>query len=146
MRARAAPGLLPVIVVGLSLVSARPLSAHPIDVVSLRLSEIEHGRFTVHLKVGSPALQQQIATVPAVFPAPCRLQGASLDCGRAGLVGTIQFPWLEGTTTRVMVEIEWLGGARLLRIATASKRTLTVYDGGLAAMQYLLDLEAALAA
>jgi len=133
VRARAAPRLLLLIVVGLlvglSLGGVRPLSAHPIDVVSLRLAEIEHGRFAVHLNVGSPALQQQIAAVPAVFPAPCRLQGASLDCGPAGLVGTIQFPWLEGTTTRLMVEIEWLGGARLLRIATASTRTLAVYDG-----------------
>src|SRR5204863_2980495 len=42
---------------------------------------------------------------------------------------TIQFPWLEGTTTRLMVEIEWLDGARLLRIATASARSLTVYGG-----------------
>src|SRR5262245_29938815 len=44
-------------------------------------------------------------------------------------MGTIQFPWLEGTTTRLMVEIDWLGGARQLRIATASARTLAVYGG-----------------
>ena len=111
MNRRAAPQLLALVCVGLSLGGARTASAHPIDIVSLRLAEIERGRFAVHLKVGSPALQQQIATAPALFPAPCRLEsrGASLDCGPAGLVGTIQFPWLEGTTTRLMLEIEWLG-------------------------------------
>ena len=105
MSGRAPPRLLALVVVGLSLGGARTAYAHPIDIVSLRLAEVERGRFAVHLKVGSPALQQQIATAPAIFPAPCRLQdqGASLDCGPAGLMGTIQFPWLEGTTTRLML-------------------------------------------
>ena len=108
---------------------ARAADAHPIDAASLTLKEIEPGRFAVRFQAGSPSLQRQLSTAPAVFPPPCRLDGASLECGAAGLVGTIAFPWLEGTTTRLMVEIEWLDGARLLRIATASARTLTVYGG-----------------
>jgi hydrogenase/urease accessory protein HupE len=103
--------------------------AHPVDAASLTLKEIEPGRFVVHVQTGAATLQQRLARAPAVFPPACRLEDANLTCGPAGLVGTIQFPWLEGTTTRLMFEIEWLDGARLLRIATASARSFTVYGG-----------------
>jgi len=118
-------------------VAARAAHAHPVDAASLTLTEVERGRFTVRFEAGSGTLQRQLATAPAVFPAACRLERAGLTCGPAGLVGTIEFPWLEGTMTRLMVEIEWLDGARLLRIATAGARTLTVYGGtdGLASLK-----------
>jgi hydrogenase/urease accessory protein HupE len=134
---RLTPHLLALLLVGLSLAGARPARAHPIDAASLTLTEVEPGRFVVHFQAGSGTLQRQLAAAPAVFPKPCRLEGASLTCGPSGLVGAIQFPWLEGTMTRLMVEIEWLGGARLLRIATASARTFSVYGGagGLAALK-----------
>ena len=110
--------------------------AHQIDAVSLTLTETEPGRFTVELQVASATLARQIGAAPAEFPDACRLRGPSLDCGRAGLVGTIRFPWLEGSPTRLMVEIDWLDGARLSRIITASQRSLTVYGGrdGLSAL------------
>jgi hydrogenase/urease accessory protein HupE len=134
-RATRLPALL--LLVGLSLAGGRAARAHPIDAASLTLTEVERGRFVVHFQAGSGTLQRQLATAPAVFPRPCQLEGASLTCGPSGLVGTIQFPWLEGTLTRLMVEIEWLGGARLLRIASASTRSFTVYGGagGLAALK-----------
>ena len=124
------------VLVGVAL-AARAAHAHPVDAASLTLTEVERGRFTVHFQAGSAALQRQLTTAPAVFPEACRLERAGLTCGPAGLVGTIQFPWLEGTMTRLMVEIEWLDGARLLRIATAGARTLTVYGGtgGLASLK-----------
>jgi len=100
--------------------------AHEIDAASLSLTEVAPGRFLMRFHAGSRTLQQQLA-VPAVFPKPCRLEGAYLDCGSSGLVGSIEFPWLEGTLTRLMVEIEWRSGSRLLRIVTASAPTLTVY-------------------
>ncbi|HEY4187343.1 MAG TPA: HupE/UreJ family protein [Polyangia bacterium] len=103
-----------------------PARAHPIDAATLTLTEVAPGQFTTHFQAGSSTLQRQIAT-PAVYPKACRLEGASLDCRPAGLVGTIEFPWLEGTLTRLMVEIEWQGGGRMLRIATSSAHTLTVY-------------------
>jgi hydrogenase/urease accessory protein HupE len=134
-RATRFPTLL--LLIALSLAGARAASAHPIDAASLTLREVEPGRFVVHFQAGSGSLQRQLGTAPAVFPKPCRLEGADLACGASGLVGTIQFPWLEGTLTRLMVEIEWLGGAPLLRIATASARAFTVYGGagGLGALK-----------
>jgi len=126
---------------GIALAGPRAARAHPIDAASLTLTEVQHGRFVVHFQAGSGTLRRQITTTFAVFPAPCRLEGAGepayLECGSSGLVGAIQFPWLEGTMTRLMVEIEWQGGARLLRIVTASARTLTVYGGagGLASLK-----------
>jgi len=128
-RPRRAPHVVALLLIAASVAGARPAGAHPADVASLRLTETDPGRFTVRFQAGSGTLQRQIAAAPAVFPAPCRLTGVSLDCGPAGLVGTVQFPWLEGTQTRLMVEIEWLDGGRLLRIATAGARALTVYGG-----------------
>ncbi|MEO6600656.1 MAG: HupE/UreJ family protein [Polyangiaceae bacterium] len=100
--------------------------AHDLDSASLTLTEVTPGRFQVHFRAASASLQQEV-TVPAVFPEPCHLDGAFLECGPSGLVGAIEFPWLEGTLTRLIVEIDWRGGAHLLRIATASAPTLTVY-------------------
>jgi hydrogenase/urease accessory protein HupE len=104
----------------------RPAAAHPIDSASLTLTEVAPGRFRVRFQAGSRALLQELAQ-PASFPKPCRLDGAYLDCGRSGLVGPIEFPWLTGTLTRLMVEIDWLGGGHVLRIASASAPTFTVY-------------------
>ena len=105
---------------------ARPARAHPVDAATLTLNEVEPGRFALQFQVGSPALRREIAT-PAVFPAPCRVEGGFLDCRPAGLAGTIEFPWLEGTMTRLVVDVEWLNGARLLRMVTASARALTIH-------------------
>jgi hydrogenase/urease accessory protein HupE len=100
--------------------------AHEIDSASLTLSEVAPGRFFVRFHAASPSLQREVGA-PARFPKPCQLVGAYLECGSTGLVGTVEFPWLEGTLTRLMVEIEWRNGSRLLRVLSASARTLTVY-------------------
>ena len=43
------------------------------------------------------------------------------------MVGALEFPWLKGTETNVMVEIEWRNGTRLLRVVTASSPSMMVY-------------------
>ncbi|XXX80871.1 HupE/UreJ family protein [Sorangium sp. So ce134] len=120
--ARFLPFLLAVI-----LVSA-PAGGHELNSASLSLTEVEgqDGRFLVRWEASSPTLKSELAT-PAVFPPPCTLDGAFLDCGHAGLVGTIELPWLEGTETSVMVVIEWRSGSRLLRVLTGSDPSLVVY-------------------
>jgi hydrogenase/urease accessory protein HupE len=125
---RRSAAALALALVGVSLAAARPACAHPIDAATLTLTETAPGRFDVRFVAGAPSLQH-LEAAPAVFPEPCRLDGPSLTCGPSGLAGTIAFPWLEGTMTRLMVDIEWLGGGRLLRIVTASASTLTVYGG-----------------
>jgi hydrogenase/urease accessory protein HupE len=109
-----------------SLCAAGSVRGHDIDSASLTLSEVTPGRFLVHFRAASASLQQE-APLPAVFPKPCHLDGAYLDCGPSGLVGAIEFPWLEGTLTRLIVEIDWRGGSHVLRIVTASAPILTVY-------------------
>jgi hydrogenase/urease accessory protein HupE len=100
--------------------------AHSVDAASLSLTEISAGRFLVRFQASSPALQADLQS-PAVFPSGCQLAGKYLDCGPAGLAGTIEFPWLDGSLTRVMVDIEWLDHTRLLRMTTASAPRLAVY-------------------
>jgi hydrogenase/urease accessory protein HupE len=51
-----------------------------------------------------------------------------LDCGSLGLAGTIEFPWLEGRLTQLMIDVEWSDGSHLLRVVTAGAPHLTVYS------------------
>lgn len=118
----------------LAVSSAWPNAAlgHELDSASLSLSEVAPGRFSVRFHSSSEALQNQLDE-PASFPAPCRWQAALLDCGPGGLVGTVEFPWLEGTLTRVMVQIEWQDGKRLLKVVSPSSPRFTVYGIGASA-------------
>lgn len=101
-------------------------SAHATDSASLVLSESSPGRFELRFHVGSSSRAAEL-TAPAVFPKQCTLQGDVLDCGSRGLTGRIEFPWLEGTLTRVIVDVRWLSGARLLRVVAPSAPRLDVY-------------------
>jgi hydrogenase/urease accessory protein HupE len=115
---------LVLVVAALLVVSSAP--AHPIDSASLSLLEVSPGRFAVKWQARSSSLQEELAS-SARFPEPCRLEGSYLDCGAAGLAGAIEFPWLEGTLSHVMVDVEWQNGTRVLRTATASSPRLRVY-------------------
>jgi hydrogenase/urease accessory protein HupE len=105
----------------------------------LSLSEFAPQRFLVRFRAGSPALEQALR-VPAVFPKPCQLQGDTLDCGPAGLAGTLEFPWLDGTLTRLMLDIEWRDGSRLLRVVTASAPSVTIYQASASGLRSLAPL------
>jgi hydrogenase/urease accessory protein HupE len=119
----------------------RRAHAHAVDAASLSLSERAPGHFLVRFAAGSQTLLRQLTT-PAVFPEPCRFDGATLDCGPSGLAGTIEFPWLEGTLTRLMVDIEWRDGSRTLRVVTASVPSLAVYGGAASGLRALVPLVA----
>lgn len=125
---RAVRALALLVLVALGPCLPRLSQAHALDTASLSLRELAPGSFLVRFQAGSPALQRQLAA-PAVFPEPCQPSGARLECGPAGLAGTLEFPWLEGTLTRFIVDIEWRDGSRTLRLISASAPTLTVYGG-----------------
>jgi hydrogenase/urease accessory protein HupE len=110
----------------IQLIQPRIASGHDLDTASLSITEVAPGRFTVRFHASAEARFAQLE-VPALFPAPCQLQDAVLDCGPTGLVGAIEFPWLEGTLTRVMVDVQWQSGTRLSRVATPSSPSLMVY-------------------
>lgn len=112
--------------------------AHDIDSATLTLTELEQGRFLVRFRAASASLQR--APQPAVFPKPCRMTGAYLECGPGGLVGPIDFPWLDGTLTRLIVAIEWRNGSQLQRIITPSAPRLTVYGGPASGPRSLLPI------
>jgi hydrogenase/urease accessory protein HupE len=122
---------------------ARPAAAHDVDSASLTLTEVAEGRFRVVFHTGSSTLEREL-TSPAQFPEPCRYDRGELTCGERGLTGKLEFPWLEGTSTRLFLEIEWLDGRRLLRAASKSSPTLAVYGaptsrGGWSAWPVLSD-------
>jgi hydrogenase/urease accessory protein HupE len=126
-RARRAPARLIVFVLCVASALAPGVArSHQLDSASLSLKEVAGGSFLVRWQASSRTLQDDLGTA-VVFPAPCRLAGERLGCGPAGLVGTIAFPWIEGTTTRVMVDVEWLNGTRLLRVVSPSSPSLKVY-------------------
>jgi hydrogenase/urease accessory protein HupE len=108
------------------LLSAGGAGAHEIESASLSLTEVASNRFRVRWQATSPSLQRELGAAVR-FPAPCRLSGEHLECDASGLVGTLEFPWLEGTLTRVLVDVEWRDGGRLSRVLTASSPPLNVY-------------------
>lgn len=124
--ARRAPALLALTVGAVLTCSPGVARSHQLDSASLSLREIGGGSFLVRWQASSRTLQEDVGTA-VVFPKPCRLQGERLDCGPSGLVGTIAFPWIEGTTTRVMVDVEWRNGTRLLRVVSPGFGSLKVY-------------------
>ncbi|WP_437602558.1 HupE/UreJ family protein [Sorangium sp. So ce590] len=108
--------------------ASAPADGHDHNPASLSLTEVEghEGRFLVRWEPSSSTLTSKLEA-PAVFPPPCKLDGAFLDCGQTGLVGTVELPWIEGTETNVMVAIEWRSGSRLLRVLTGSNPSVVVY-------------------
>lgn len=105
------------------------VQAHVFDSATLSLSESSPGRFSVRFRATSATLERELVT-PALFPVSCRHTGPELDCGAKGLVGSIDFPWLEGSSTRLLVDIEWLDGTRLLRVVDPGAPSLAVYGIG----------------
>jgi hydrogenase/urease accessory protein HupE len=126
-RWRRASARLFALVVGaaLALVSGGARS-HELDSASLSLNEIDAGSFAVRWHASSRTLNEDLGAA-AIFPRACRLEGPRLVCGPAGLVGEIAFPWLEGTLTRVVVDVEWRNGTRLLRVASPGSPSVRVY-------------------
>lgn len=114
-------------------------SAHEIESASLALREVAAGRFAVRWQATSASLEADLTT-SAVFPKPCRLEGAYLECGQTGLVGSLEFPWLEGTLSRVLVDIEWQNGQRLQRMLTPSSPTLGVYGISNGSVRFLTPI------
>jgi hydrogenase/urease accessory protein HupE len=102
--------------------------AHPIDSATLVLRESRAGQFSVKFQSGSAALSA--LDVPAVYPPHCRLDRATLVCGPRGLSGTLEFPWLEGALTHLLVVVEWHDGSRLQRVVPPDKAALAIYDHG----------------
>ncbi|HEX3902750.1 MAG TPA: HupE/UreJ family protein [Polyangia bacterium] len=113
--------------------------SHELDSASLSLKEIGGGSFLVRWHASSRTLNEDLGAA-AVFPKPCRLEGARLECGLSGLVGEIAFPWIEGTLTRVVVDVEWRNGTRLLRVASPSSPRVRVYGVPASGLRVLLPI------
>lgn len=101
-------------------------TAHPIDSASLTLTETSPGTFRVAFQSGSNALNRTFKS-EGQFPEHCRLDAARLECGAQGLVGTLRFPWLEGTLFRLLVTIEWRDGSRTLKVVIPSAHEFPIY-------------------
>lgn len=132
------------IIFGLCLLMAwlvpRVAGAHPMDNASLVLQEQAPSQFMVHFRAGSPSLAA--LDVPAVYPRSCRVKSPQLSCGPAGLSGTLEFPWLEGSSTRLLLDVQWQDGSRLVQVITGDHPEVTVYDhraSGLAALWPVLS-------
>jgi hydrogenase/urease accessory protein HupE len=99
--------------------------AHSVDSSTLTLTEVAAGKFAIKWQTTASTLKD--LREPARYPKSCQRHGELLDCGPLGLVGTIEFPWLEGGDSRVMVLIDWISGSRLLRVVSSRSPRLTVY-------------------
>lgn len=116
-------GMIVACVVG----SPRVSSAHALDNASLTLVERTPQRFVVKFQAGSSALLRDVAQRPAEFPEQCRFDGAHLDCGTRGLVGELGLPWLEGSSTRLLLDVQCLDGTRVIRMLSSSSPSVRIY-------------------
>lgn len=110
--------------------------AHELDAATLTLTEVAPSDFLVGWRASSRTLQDAPAAAIA-FPAPCKLVTPHLVCAPPGLVGTLAFPWIEGTSTRVLVDVLWREGSRVLAVASPSNPKLALYgsrESGLGAL------------
>lgn len=99
--------------------------AHSVDSATLTLTEVAEGKFTVLWQTTAKSLGE--LHEPARYPKSCERRGSMLHCGPLGLAGTIEFPWLEGSESRVIVLVDWLDGTRLSRVVNGRSPSLSVY-------------------
>jgi len=107
------------------LLCAGQARGHIIDSSTLTLTEVADGKFTIKWQTTASTLKG--LAHPAQYPKSCRQRGDILDCGPLGLVGTIDFAWLKGSESRVIVLIDWNTGSRLLRVVNGRSPSLSVY-------------------
>jgi hydrogenase/urease accessory protein HupE len=117
--------MIRLLLVLVALLVATPARAHSFDAATLTLTEVSDGRFAIDWRTNAKTLEGLRA--PAQYPKSCRQEGALLECGPLGLVGTIDFPWLAGGQSSVTVVIDWQNGSRLLRVLNGRSPSLTVY-------------------
>jgi hydrogenase/urease accessory protein HupE len=108
-----------------TLLFAKLADAHSFDAATLTLTEVADGKFAIDWRTSAKTLEGLSA--PAQYPKSCQQQGALLECGPLGLVGTIDFPWLAGGESSVTVLIDWRNGSRLLRVVNGRSPSLAVY-------------------
>jgi hydrogenase/urease accessory protein HupE len=108
-----------------ALLFATTARAHSYDAATLTLTEVADGKFAIDWRTTAKTLEG--LREPAQYPKSCKQQGALLDCGPLGLVGSIEFPWLAGGESSVTVLIDWSNGSRLLRVVNGRSPKLTVY-------------------
>jgi hydrogenase/urease accessory protein HupE len=117
--------------------SAPRAEAHALDSATLTLTEVAPGRFSVDWQSTARTLAE--LQEPAWYPRSCRKRGTLLECVAPGLAGSIEFPWLESSESRVIVIVDWIDGSRFLGIANASTPALGVYgipdSAGVAALK-----------
>lgn len=104
---------------------APPAAGHALDTATLTLTEVAEGRFTIEWQSTARTLAE--LREPARYPSSCQKQGSRLECGRLGLTGSIELPWLESSESRVIVLVDWLDGSRLFRVLDRSSPSLSVY-------------------
>lgn len=98
-------------VIVIALVAFAPRAgAHDFNPGVLALAETGEGRFQL---AWTPPVDSTGSELPVGidFPAGCRRAGDSVDCGAAGLSGTIAFTHLDSPRLKVVVHIQWLDGS-----------------------------------
>ena len=86
--------------------------AHDFNPGVLSLVETSEGHFQVAF---TPPVDSTGSELPVAveFPAACRRAQASVDCGSAGLAGTLSFTHLDSARLKVVVHVRWLDGGEL---------------------------------
>jgi hypothetical protein len=101
--------LVPAIAFAMLALAAPDAGAHDFNPGVLALVETSEGRFQI---AWTPPVDSTGSELPVElrFPAGCRRDGDTVDCGGSGLVGSIAFEHLDSPRQKVVVHVRWLDG------------------------------------
>jgi len=130
--------LLALLAVWIAIGTALPARADVIPIGVLSIREVDAGVFVVRW-LSAPAVAREADAYELYdvkFPEPCTLQLPKLDCGAAGLTGTLRFGGLDYKNPGVVVRIGWLSGKTDVITLTAANPEV-VFSGSTGAGQSL---------
>lgn len=123
--------LVLLVLAGVSALPAQSARAHVTELAVVRLTEIGPGQYTIGWDLRPNT--QVTETLQPIFPDHCTRDGAKLDCGTEGLVGSIGFEGLGAGQAAALFKIGSADGTMRVITLTPAQPTADVspaFDAG----------------
>ena len=100
-------------------------TAHEMSMAEMSLREVAKGRFSWHWTATSD--RTGIMTLQPQWPAGCQADANLLQCGPAGLQGTMRIDGVGDRYSAAMVKVQWADGQTRVYTLTGSQPTVQLY-------------------
>jgi hydrogenase/urease accessory protein HupE len=102
-----------------------PAHAHEMSMAEMELRETAHGDFLWRWTATNERAPSEVLT--PLWPEACRAEAQTLQCGEAGLRGTLGMDGVGTRYSAAMVKVVWLDGQTRVYTLTASQPTAQLY-------------------